>query len=676
MFRPRPFTAAALTLATVLAGAALTALPAQATEADPFPALPSRVSGPPVTSPAAATDQFIVGLKNRSGIASEAASTSQAAQHAAGALGIGAQYLRPTATGAQVVKTSKRLRAADADAFLAALRSSPDVAYAEPDVVLHTSAAPNDPGYPYQWPLWDDPAGIRAPAAWDLNRGEGSVVAVVDTGITSHTELNANVLPGYDMMSNPDWARDGDGRDANPRDEGDWTGAGECDAETPATNSSWHGTHVAGIIAAVGNNSEGITGVAPAAKILPLRAIGSCGGYTSDVSDSIVWAAGGTVAGVPANSNRANVINLSLGATAACSVTQQNAIDFAHNAGTAVVVAGGNANGPAAETSPANCQNVISVAAAGRNGARASYSNYGAGIDITAPGGDVDADNSSGILSTANFGTTVPADEAYGYLQGTSVAAPHVAGIAALLMSKMGNTFTPDMVEARLKATARTLPVACPEGCGAGLADANAALGGYVPPAVSPFADVSTGQQFYKEMAWLAGQGISAGWVDGNGIRTYRPLQPISRDAMAAFLYRLAGSPEYTAPDVSPFADVSTNQQFYKEMAWLAQRGISTGWVDGNGIRTYHPLDSINRDAMAAFLYRFAGSPEYTAPAVSPFADVSTGQQFYKEMAWLADRWISTGWTDANGVRSYRPLQPINRDAMAAFLYRLSFLLD
>ena len=282
MFKPRPF-ATVLTLATVLAGAGLTALPAQATDAAPFPAPAIRVSRPQAITPAAPTDQFIVGLKSRSGIASEAASTSQAAQHAATAIGIAAQYLRPTATGAQVVKTSKRLPAADADAFLAALRSSPDIAYAEPDVVLHTAAAPNDPGYPYQWPLWEDAAGIRAPGAWDLNRGEGAVVAVVDTGITSHTELNGNVLPGYDMISNPDWARDGDGRDANPRDEGDWTGAGECDAETPALTSSWHGTYVAGIIGGIGNNTDGITGVAPAAKILPIRAIGSCGGYADDV---------------------------------------------------------------------------------------------------------------------------------------------------------------------------------------------------------------------------------------------------------------------------------------------------------------------------------------------------------------------------------------------------------
>ncbi|WP_454697992.1 peroxidase family protein [Arthrobacter humicola] len=194
----------------------------------------------------------------------------------------------------------------------------------------------------------------------------------------------------------------------------------------------------------------------------------------------------------------------------------------------------------------------------------------------------------------------------------------------------------------------------------------------FVPPTVSPFADVSTTQLYYLEMAWLADQGISTGWVEANGTVTYRPLQSISRDAMAAFLYRAAGSPAFTAPAVSPFADVSTGQQFYKEMAWLADQGISTGWAEANGTVTYRPLQSISRDAMAAFLYRAAGSPAFTAPAVSPFADVSTGQQFYKEMAWLADQGISTGWVEANGTVTYRPLQSISRDAMAAFLYRMS----
>ncbi|MCT9625635.1 S8 family peptidase [Pseudarthrobacter equi] len=681
MFNPRPFAAAALTLVTVLAGAALTALPAQATE-PPQPAKPSTAPGLPLRDPSprsasaqAPTDQFIVGLKSRGNIASEAAVTAQAARSAAGRVGTAAQYMRATATGAQVVKTGKSLQGADTDTFLAALRSSPDVAYAEPDTVVQAAAgAPNDPGYPSQWGLWDEAAGIRVPGAWDISRGEGAVVAVVDSGITYHSDLAANILPGYDMMSNADWARDGDRRDANPQDQGDWSGEGQCEAGAPASRSSWHGTHVAGIIAAVGNNNNGIAGAAPAAKVLPIRAIGPCGGYISDVADSIIWAAGGTVKDVPANPNRAHVVNLSLGGTAACSVTEQNAINFARNAGTAVVVAAGNSGRPAADMSPANCQNVITVAASGPGGSRAPYSNYGSAIDVTAPGGDMDAETWFGIVSTSNFGETVPADEAYELLQGTSMAAPHVSAIAAMLMAKKGSNYTPDMVETRLKATARPLPGSCPQGCGAGLVDATAALGGYNPPAVSPFADVLTGQQFYREMAWLAGQKISTGWDEGSGVRSYRPLQPINRDAMAAFLFRMAGSPAYNAPAVSPFADVSTGQQFYKEMAWLAEQKISTGWDEGNGVRTYRPLQPINRDAMAAFLYRMAGSPPYAAPPASAFRDVSTGQQFYTEMAWLAERGISTGWDEGNGVRSYRPLQPINRDAMAAFLYRLNLL--
>lgn len=493
MFNHRPFTAAALALATALAGAALTALPAQAADTGaglrpavqlpavdlPEPAdLPLRDPQPQRAADAVPTDQFIVGLKNRGGIASEAAVTAQAARSAAGKLGIAAQYVRGTATGAQVVKTSKALPGADANAFLAALRSSPDVAYAEPDTIVQAAAvAPNDPWYPLQWALWEDSVGIRAPGAWDYNRGEGAIVAVVDSGITYHSDLAANVLGGYDMLSNPDWARDGDGRDPYPQDQGDWSAEGECGAGSPASRSSWHGTHVAGTIAALANNNDGVSGAAPAAKVLPIRALGSCGGYVSDVADSIIWAAGGAVAGVPANPNRAHVINLSLGGVAPCSVTEQNAINFAHDAGTTVVAAAGNGTRPAADVSPANCQHTIAVAASGPDGARASYSNFGAAVDITAPGGDMDADYRYGILSTSNYGSTVRDAEAYEYVEGTSTAAPFVSAVAAMLMSEVGSTYTPDMVEARLKATARPLlGSGCPVGCGAGLLDAAKAL--------------------------------------------------------------------------------------------------------------------------------------------------------------------------------------------------------
>lgn len=186
------------------------------------------------------------------------------------------------------------------------------------------------------------------------------------------------------------------------------------------------------------------------------------------------------------------------------------------------------------------------------------------------------------------------------------------------------------------------------------------------------FADVLPGAQFSAEIYWLAKKGISTGWVESNGSRTFRPVQPVNRDAMAAFLYRLAGSPAYTPPASSPFTDVPVRTQFYKEITWLASKGVSTGWVEGGGSRTFRPVQPVNRDAMAAFMYRFANSPSFVAPANSPFSDVPVGTQFYKEITWLASTAISSGWTETDGSKTYRPVQPVNRDAMAAFMFRYS----
>lgn len=177
-------------------------------------------------------------------------------------------------------------------------------------------------------------------------------------------------------------------------------------------------------------------------------------------------------------------------------------------------------------------------------------------------------------------------------------------------------------------------------------------------PVPGPYRDVPGNSQFAKEITWLKAKAITTGYPDGN----YLPSNPVNRDAMAAFLYRLSGKPAYTAPKVSRFRDVAPGTQFYKEIHWLAASGVANGW-NGN---TYQPLASINRDAMAAFLYRKAGSPRYTPPAVSRFKDVGVDNMFYKEISWLAAQGISTGWTDG----TFRPYQPIARDAMAAFLYR------
>lgn len=180
------------------------------------------------------------------------------------------------------------------------------------------------------------------------------------------------------------------------------------------------------------------------------------------------------------------------------------------------------------------------------------------------------------------------------------------------------------------------------------------------------FTDIPAGTQFHREISWLGSTGISTGYPNG----TYAPLSSVNRDAMAAFLYRLAGSPDFTPPSASPFTDVATNNQFYKQITWLAAQEISTGWTEEDGTKTYRPLQSVNRDAMAAFLYRFAGKPAFTPPATSPFADVATNNQFYSQITWLANTGITTGWAEGNGTKTFRPVSAVNRDAMAAFLYR------
>ncbi|TGO04898.1 5'-nucleotidase C-terminal domain-containing protein [Serinibacter arcticus] len=184
------------------------------------------------------------------------------------------------------------------------------------------------------------------------------------------------------------------------------------------------------------------------------------------------------------------------------------------------------------------------------------------------------------------------------------------------------------------------------------------------------FTDVAPRNQFFREIRWLAENEIATGWENGDGTWDYRPLAPIARDAMAAFLYRLAGSPDVELPEVSPFTDVSTSNQFYAEISWLAEQDIATGWNNGDGTFSFRPLEPIGRDAMAAFLYRLADSPEHDAPAVSPFTDITPSTQFYDEITWLAETGISTGWQGNDGTAIYRPTTSVARDAMAAFLTR------
>ncbi|MBB1507443.1 S8 family serine peptidase [Pseudoalteromonas sp. SG41-1] len=397
-----------------------------------------------------------------------------------------AQYIRAMALdNHHVMRANKKLSADEAQQYMQEVMASGNVEYIEIDQMLKPFATPNDPRYDDQWHYYEQAGGLNLPTAWDTATGSGVTVAVLDTGYRPHIDLNANILPGYDMISDTFVANDGGARDSDARDPGDAVSASECGNNNSAQGSSWHGTHVAGTVAAVTNNGEGVAGVAYDAKVVPVRVLGKCGGLTSDIADGIIWASGGSVSGVPANANPADVINMSLGGSGSCSSTTQNAINQARNNGTVIVIAAGNDNDNANNYNPGNCNGVVNVASVGRNGGRAYYSNYGTSIDVAAPGGAQSfANDSEGILSTHNSGSSSPSSDSYHYSQGTSMAAPHVAGVAALI-KQAKPTATPDEIESILKSNTRSFPATC-NNCGTGIVDAAAAVaaasGGTTPP--------------------------------------------------------------------------------------------------------------------------------------------------------------------------------------------------
>jgi serine protease len=471
----RRFARSAFSLAATVLGGALTCSLAWAGGKD------ATVSTQASASSASAgvgqhTDRLIVKYRDGSRAAVQADFSSMAPAHASvNRMGVQMQTLRRTVGNAVVMKLDRRVSLETAAALAREIAAGdPDVLYAEPDRIMKIQLAPNDTRYGEQWHYFEATGGLNLPTAWDKSTGAGVVVAVIDTGYRPHADLAANILPGYDFIGDLAVANDGNGRDSDASDPGDAVAAGECAVGDPASGSSWHGTHVAGTIAAVTNNGVGVAGVAFGAKVVPVRALGKCGGYTSDIADGIIWASGGTVSGVPANANPARVINMSLGGGGACDTTTQNAINSARSRGTVVVVAAGNSNANAANFSPASCNGVISVAASNRSGGRAYYSNFGAVVDVAAPGGDVRVSATNGVLSTLNGGSAGPGADIYEWYQGTSMASPHVAGVVALMLSK-NSALTPDEVETRLKGSTRAFPATCSQ-CGTGIVNANAAV--------------------------------------------------------------------------------------------------------------------------------------------------------------------------------------------------------
>jgi serine protease len=290
---------------------------------------------------------------------------------------------RPMSGDAFVLRLDVRRPVPEVALISAALARLPGVAYAEPDrikQVIGRPAAepllvPNDTLFSQQWHYGYVPGvseGLNLLPAWDITTGiTNTVVAVIDTGILNHADLAGKTVAGYDFIGDTFVANDGDGRDNDPSDPGDWIEANECGGTHSAQPSSWHGTHVAGTIGAASNNGLGVAGVNWLAKILPVRVLGKCGGYTSDIVDGVRWAAGLSVTGVPANANPADVLNLSLGGPGSCSASEQNAFNAVIAAGTTVVIAAGNSNANAANYAPGNCNGVITVAATDRTGDKA-----------------------------------------------------------------------------------------------------------------------------------------------------------------------------------------------------------------------------------------------------------------------------------------------------------------
>lgn len=416
--------------------------------------------------------------------------------HSTQALQLGIQAVQRTSGGEVIYKIlpsiSTTLAPAQARARTLAvareLSARPDVEYAQPNYILRIAdTTPNDPRFPEQWHYFNNgtgtgasPGGISLPRAWDTNTGSTSVVvAVIDTGILpNHPDIigSPNLIAGFDMISDPARANDGGGRDNDPTDPGDAVAVGECGPGTPALPNSWHGTHVAGTVG-VGNtnNGVGVAGVNWGVSVQAVRVLGKCGGTIADINDGIRWAAGLPVPGVPTNTTPAKVINMSLGGAGACSLSPstQAAINDAVGSGTAVVVAAGNEASDASGFLPASCDNVITVAASDYRGHLVTrYSNFGATVEIIAPGGDVlrddDGDgNNDGVLSMVD-----PVDGTYARYNGTSMATPHVAGVAALVFAE-NPSLTPVQLLAELQS--RALPrtaTQCPRPCGAGLLSA------------------------------------------------------------------------------------------------------------------------------------------------------------------------------------------------------------
>ena len=418
------------------------------------------------------------------------------------------------------------------------LRQLPDVEWVEVDKIRRIHALPNDPyladnlaqttPHAGQWylrsPTNQVASAINAVGAWGITTGNPNVVvAVLDTGVRmEHPDLRDKLVSGYDFIADVFTGNDGNGRDKNANDPGDWHSTNDCGVGDPAESSSWHGTQVAGLIGAATNNATGIAGVGYNVRILPVRVLGRCGGYDSDIIAGMLWAAGmGAYAGfgnsvLPPNPYPSKILNLSLGGSGACSNAYKAVLQKLTQAQVAVVVSAGNSSAEVGE--PANCPGVISVAGLRHSGTKAGFSSLGPEVSISAPGGNCVNTNPSDeclypIMSTTNLGDSTPGANGYsdGYARaafGTSFAAPLVAGTIGLMRS-VQPTLDLQSIKTQLLANVSPFPLTSPDNtvtaclvptpnsnnqleclcnqntCGAGMLNTQAAVAAVAPPSVT-----------------------------------------------------------------------------------------------------------------------------------------------------------------------------------------------
>lgn len=467
-----------------------------------FVALPAAQAASGSEAETAQGQRIIVKWKSASANPS-AQALNDAARRFRAASGVDLQSGGALDSRRQLMRFGRSLSTTELQSALQTLRKQPDVEYAEIDQrrYVHAAVAPNDTYFTAttnrtgQWYLQSsEAASINAINAWGVTQGSNSiVVAVLDTGVRfDHPDLSGKLLAGYDFVSGESTssfltANDGDGWDPDPSDPGDWVSKEDIQNHSNVfpsslcspTSSSWHGTRVSGIIGAATNNGAGIAGTAWNTMILPVRVIGKCDGYDSDILAAMRWAAGLAVAGVPTNTHPAKVINLSLGGSGSCTSAYQDVIDEVRALGVVIVASAGNEGGPT--DSPANCRGVIGVAGLRNQGDKVGYSSLGTAVSLAAPAGNcgtgsgcaysIDTTYNLGTLDTTTSCPTSTDASAHCYTTpgansytdqsntnlGTSFSAPLVSGVAALMYA-VNPHLTPDSILSRLQSTASTFP--------------------------------------------------------------------------------------------------------------------------------------------------------------------------------------------------------------------------